>query len=182
MQGLSVEPHELEALRGKLIYLAWHSYRIHATDADDVVQASFATYFEIRDRYPRTEDHSAILIGVFRNKCREHIDRVIREQRRHSEYIRKLAPTTASSVSGPESPGTSVLEDLVREEEGRLILEALSNLRPDARAAFEALLDEDVGRKGLIDRLGLNKNTLDSRLHVYRSELRKLLRQKGLSL
>ena len=35
-------------------------------------------------------------------------------------------------------------------------------------------------RKVLIERYGLNKNTLDSRLHTYRKELRKLLAERGI--
>lgn len=171
-------------IRSKMIGLAWFRYRIPASAAEDVVQSTFAAYFEVRDRYADVADHGALLIGIFRNKCLEHIDRSVREARR----LRRYAETSDAARENPwirprgpaESP--SVVEQLVRDEDRRAIVEALGKLRPHSRELVALTVDEELARPDLIRRLGLNKNTLDSRLHVCRRELRSLLARTGVSI
>lgn len=179
MQGTELGLGELPAIRSKLVYLAWRRYRIASEEAEDVVQTAFATYLEVRDRYSRTDNHAAILVGIFRNKCREYIDRIVREKRRAEGGGNHRLPPAPPETREHE---ISVLEDVVRREEGRLILAALDDLRPEARDLLEQLLEEEGGRQAILKRLSLNKNTLDSRLHAYRAELRRLLLRKGIHI
>ena len=74
------------------------------------------------------------------------------------------------------------LQTRFRERADATVREAvrLADLRPEAREMFRLLVKEEVGRKGLIEHYGLNKNTLDTRLHVFRRELKNLLRKRGL--
>lgn len=181
MHGLDLELQEFQVLRSRLIYLAWRRYRIGNVEAEDIVQASLLTYLEVRDRYGDEENHVGILSGIFRNKCREHIDLSIREKKRLAAPRVRRTADAGSPLIPFDQTAPSALQSLVKREEGRLILEALSQLRPEALEAFHLLLDRDVGRKGLIDRLRMNKNTVDSRLHLYRKELRRLLRARGVS-
>lgn len=172
----------IEDTRSRLIYLAWRRYRIPRELAEDLVQNALATFLEIRDRYERVEEHPRVLTGVFRNKCREYIDASVREQKK----IRELASSADArrelpvATPGGAAPGNGVLDQLVRGEEATIILEALAQLRPEAREMFELIIEDGASRKDLIERYGLNKNTLDSRLHVYRRELKSLLAQRGL--
>lgn len=171
----------IEDTRARLIYLAWRRYRIPKETAEDLVQNALATFIEVRDRYAKVEEHPRVLTGVFRNKCREHIDFRVREQKKFRELAssadaRREIPTVAPDGARPDQ---GVLDQLVRGEEAAIILEALAELRPEAREMFELIVEDGASRKDLIERYGLNKNTLDSRLHVYRRELRTLLARRG---
>lgn len=169
-------------LQERLLYLGWRRYRIPRDLAEDLFQAALLTYLQVRDRYPNLDEHPRILVGIFRNKCREHIDRHVRQEKKrralHDSVRRGDAGT--SVVAPNPSADDGVVEEIVRREEESLILEALSALRPKAREMFRLIVEEGASRKELIERYGLNKNTLDSRLHTYRKELRKLLEQRGI--
>jgi len=163
----------------KLVYLAWHKYRIRRDFSEDIIQIAITTYCEVKERYAGEENQYGILLGIFNKKCLEHIDRSVREKRKFDKYLRRPEVHQANPWLDPEGNGASqgILEDLVNREEGRLILSAISNLRPEAREMFRLLVEEEMGRQGLINHYGVNKNTLDSRLHVFRGELRSLLRK-----
>lgn len=169
-------------LQERLLYLGWRRYRIPRDVGEDVFQAALVTFIEVRGRYPNQDEHSRILVGIFRNKCREHIDRHVRQEKKrralHDSVRRGDAGT--SILSPNATPEDGVVDELMRREEECLILEALSELRPKAREMFRLIVEEGATRKELIERYGLNKNTLDSRLHTYRKELRALLQRRGI--
>ena len=166
----------------RLRYFAWRWYRIPADAADDIAQDAQLTYVEVRSRYEGEGDREDLLLGIFRNKCREWF--ALRARRgRARKAMRDAALTGEAPVPVlPDVPTQqSVLDDMVEREDGRLILEALAALRPKARKMFE-LIREGVTRSELIRRFGVNKNTLDSRLHTYRGELRTALEQRGVHI
>ena len=169
-------------LQERLLYLGWRKYRIPRDVCEDLFQAALLTYIEVRDRYPVLDEHPKILVGIFRNKCREHIDKHVRqEKKRRALHDSVRRGEVGTSVIAPNpSPDDGVVEDLVRREEETLIFEALAELRPEAREMFMLIVNEGISRKELIERYGLNKNTLDSRLHTYRKELRRLLARRGI--
>jgi len=170
-----------ESVRQKLVYLAWRKYRISAEDADDIVQNAAATYCEVRDRYAGEENQYAILIGIFYKKCLEFIDQSQRESRQMQTFCSKADARRESPWLAPEDSREkkSVLGDLVRQEDGRLILSAMAGLRPESRELFRLMVEEEFERKEMIRHFGLNKNTYDTRLRTARLELRDALRQKG---
>ena len=167
----------------KLVFLAWHKYRIRRGDAEDIAQTAIATYCEVRERYEGEENQYGILLGIFNNKCLEFIDRSVREKRRLKSLCETADARRENPWLDPEGRGApkGVLEDLIHREEGRLILAAMAELRPEAREMFQLLARKRLGRKGLLAHYGVNKNTLDSRLHVFRKELRAILREKGVT-
>lgn len=169
-------------LQERLLYIGWRRYRIPRDVCEDLFQAALVTYLEVRDRYPRLEEHPRILVGIFRNKCREHIDRHVRqEKKRRALHDSVRRGEVGTSVLAPNpTADDGIVDELVRREEETLILEALAQLRPPAREMLSLIIEQGLTRKELIDRYGLNKNTLDSRLHTYRKELRKLLAQRGI--
>jgi len=175
------DPVSYARLREKLVFLAWHKYRIRREDAGDIFQSALATYFEVRERYEGESNQGGILVGIFNNKCLEHIDRSVRERKRLKKLMGEADPDRRNAWIDPDgrSAARSVLEQLVNREDRRGILEAIDELRPEAREMFRLLVEEGLGRRGLIEHYDLNKNTLDTRLHVFRRELRKLLRDKG---
>jgi RNA polymerase sigma factor (sigma-70 family) len=174
---------EATRLQDTLFYLACRQYRIPRQIAEDLVQAAFLTYLEVRDSYPNVDEHPRILVGIFRNKCREHIGRSVRQAR--SVRALRTALETRMSVSSTSSADVAekgLLDEMVNREDKFLILEALGELRPKARELFRLIAEEGVSRKELIQRYGLNKNTLDSRLHSFRREFRNLLARRGLEV
>ncbi len=173
-----------DAFEARLMYLAWRWYRIPSDVAEDVLQSALLTYLEVRDRYEDEKEHPVIMVGIFRNKCREYIA----QSTRNAKGMRTLQEAAQgdsgqlSSVRPEGTPEDGVLHRLVEQEDGNIILRALSELRPKAREMLRLIAEEGVTRQELIERYGLNKNTLDSRLHAYRKELRNLLRRKGVAI
>ncbi len=179
-----LESGERAKVEGRLLYLAWRRYRIPSYVAEDLVQSALVTFLEVKDRYPEEQDHARILVGIFRNKCREHVETCVRTERR-SRAIRQAGGASWGRVlHAPDSASgdEGVLEELVRQEDASFLRRALSDLRPSAKEMFRLIVDEGASRKDLIERYGLNKNTLDSRLHTYRREFRQILSRRGIDL
>ena len=183
IQQLS-QPGGLRKIREKLTFLAWRKFRIAEQDAGDILQGTIATYFEVRHRYPPEENHTGILVGIFNNKCLEHIDRSVREAKKIRKFCSDADALREHPRLEPDGRGAaeSTLDEVVRREDAQHILSALADLRPEAREMFRLLVEDEVGRAGLIEHYGLNKNTLDTRLHVFRSELKNLLRKRGIAI
>lgn len=177
------DPGAIERLRGRLVQIAWFRYRIPESDAADVTQTAFLAYLEVRRRYPVAAEHGAILVGIFRKKCLEHIARSVREKRRLKRYCE--SPDAARQnpwirpLHAARSP--SVLDELAVRETGRQILEAIAGLRPGPRRIASLIAHEGYARQDLLSHFGLNANTLDSRLRSCRLQLRGLLRRSGIA-
>ena len=135
-------------------------------------------------RYPKRSEHRVILIGIFRNKCLEHMA----GSRRDVRGMKGLrAAAWAGDADTPVAPrqmtaSEGVLHDLVQGENGRLILEAIAQLRPKAREMFRLIVEKGYSRRDLIRHYGVKKSTLDSRLHAYRQELRAILDERGFKI
>lgn len=157
----------------RLRYFTWRWYRIRGDEADDIVQAAWMTYLEVRSRYAGAESRPDVLLGVLRNKCREHIARRIRKSRVF-KGLRAAAEAgeTAIPVVPTPTPEDGVLAELIHKEDARLIVETLAEARPKVREMFH-LLAMGATRRDLLRRFRVNRNTLDSRLHAYRAELRE---------
>lgn len=154
-----------------MAYLARRRYRFRDDVAQDLVQAALANFVEARDRYAGREDHLEILVGILRNKCREHIRRQLRQTAQHNA-IRDVIP----QAEVPVALAAGVLDDLASREARQLILEALSELRPKAREAFQFL--RDGATRGEV--MELIENTMDSRLRAYRMEFCRILTRCGI--
>ena len=167
----------VEQIRSKLLWLAWARYRVARNEAEDVVQTAFTAYLEVRDRYTAVPDHGALLSGIFRHKCLKHIERSCVERRRMRRYCSTPDAARENPWIRPDRPGQSrsVLEELIRDETRGDIRRAIARLRPSSRRLVSMVVRGRMGRGDLIRALGLNKNTLDSRLHACRTELRRLL-------
>jgi DNA-directed RNA polymerase specialized sigma24 family protein len=163
-----------------LQHLAWRKWRIPRDVVEDLLQNAIVTFLEVRSRYPRPEEHLPILVGIFRNKCREHVEQRVRTNR-VQETLRNLArgPATDVAVQPEKTLRGGVLGEIIRLEEGQQILSALGQMRPEARELFRLIADERVTRKELLQRFKVNPNTLDTRLHTYRKQLKALIAKAG---
>jgi RNA polymerase sigma factor (sigma-70 family) len=172
----------MDALSDSLVRHAWFRYRIGATDAEDLVQAALATYLEAGERFSEVPNHNALLFGIFRNKCLEHIERSVREKRRLRRMCEKADVARDNPWIRPSKPGQapSVLESLIHDEDRRDMADAVASLRPASQRLLLLITDRGMTRREIILETGINRNTLDSRLHVCRNELRERLRERSL--
>jgi RNA polymerase sigma-70 factor (ECF subfamily) len=172
----------MAALAARLVRHARSRYRIGPNEAEDLVQSSVTAYLEGNERYKSVPNQDALLFGIFRLKCLEHIDRSVREQRRMRRMISKPDVARENPWIRPSNAGESpsVLEGLIRDEERREIRLAVASLRPPSRWLVSLIIDDGATRQEMIAITGLNRNTLDSRLHNCRLELRKRLRERSL--
>jgi RNA polymerase sigma factor (sigma-70 family) len=157
-------------------------YRIGPNDAEDLVQSAVATYLEVGSRFTKVTSQNALLFGIFRKKCLEHIERSVREKRRFRRMCERPDVARENPWIRPSRPAQapSVLESLIYDEERRHILEAVAALRPTSRHLASLIADEGLSRQDLIRVTQLNRNTLDSRLHICRADLREQLRERSL--
>jgi RNA polymerase sigma factor (sigma-70 family) len=170
-----------EKVQRKLVYLAWRKYRIGATDAEDIFQNAVATYYEIKDRFDKSDNETAILVGIFYKKCLEHLDARKRESRRIKSITKNLQESGSSAWFTPENvkENRSILGELIRREDGRRILSAMASLKPESQEMFRLMVEEELGRQEMIRHFGVNKNTYDTRLRAARLELKDALQKKG---
>lgn len=168
--------------RGRLLYLAWRWYGISREDAEDLVQAACGAFVEVEYRYPNPDEHPRILVGIYRNICRGYIRRGIQEARNRQRLKQEVEGGSLAPLLRRTSSEDGVLHELVRQENGRLILEALGRARPPAREMFRLITEEGATRADLARHYHVNENTLDSRLHVYRMEVRRDLAGRGLQI
>lgn len=171
------DPEYAARIARKLTQIAWFRYRIPVQQAEDVVQTAFTAFLEVRHRYESVADHPAILVGVFRKKCLEFIDRAVREKRKLDRYCASPDAARENPWIRPARSGEapSVLDEIVHREEREQISQAIRELRPRYRSLVQLLAEKGFDRQKVIEHLRLNKNTVDSRLHVTRRELRRLL-------
>ena len=176
-------PLDVEALAATMIGVARSRYRLRQFDAEDAVQEAFLTFLEIRHRYPRAAEHPAIIVGILKKKCLEHIGAAKRDRLRLQRYCEKPDAARENAWIRPGHAGVApaAVEEVVRAEERELTLDAIRNLKPEARRLTRLITWHEFDRQELIERLELNKNTLDSRLRSCRTQLRRLLNRRGLS-
>lgn len=177
------DPTWIREVERKLHFIARERYRIRHQEAVDLIQSTIETFLQVRERYRRAEEHPRIVVGIFRNKCREHIERAVRSGRRVEELRREIEAGTADlpRIREARRGEGGLIDDMIRREQSAQILNALAALRPEARELFRLITEEGLTRKQLIARLGLNPATFDSRLHTYRKELKRLLEERNRS-
>ncbi len=172
-----------EEIRRRLILIGNFKYRVRDCDAEDIAQTALTAYCEHRERYRDQENQMAILVGIFQKKCLEYIDHACKTTRRLQQIARHCAPDRDSPFK-PERGGTTrpVIDQVIRREDAGRIADALGELKPQVRELFELLVEEGVGRRGLIERYSLKPDTLDSRIRAARLELRTRLKAKGICI
>lgn len=178
------DPETAERTRTQMVRLAQARYSINGNEAEDVVQNAFMAYLEVRHRYDAKSNSHAILFGILFMKCLEHIDRSVREKRRLERYCSTPDAARESVWLRPGSPGEepSAIAQLIRNEDGKLIRRVVNRLRPKSRELAELITRNGLTRQDLIKRLRINQNTLDSRLHACRRELRSLLAEQEIAM
>jgi RNA polymerase sigma factor (sigma-70 family) len=166
------------ALFSKVSFLARARYGIRPQDAEDIFQDSVVTYLAIHERYPPTDNHFGILVGVFHKKSLEFLDSEDRNGRVARRFVARLQADRPVVARG-EDPGGPAVDRVVREEDSALIRAAISTLSDDARELLLALAEGRMSRLDMIQALGVNRNTFDTRLRSVRMRLKRVLADSG---
>jgi len=166
------------ALFSKVSFIARARYGIRPQDAEDIFQDSVVTYLAIHERYPAGDNHFGILVGVFHKKSLEFLDSEDRLGRVAKRFVARLQADRPVVARG-EDPSGPAVERVVRDEDAALIRSAISTLSDDARELLLALAEGRMSRLDMIQALGINRNTFDTRLRNVRMRLKRVLAESG---
>jgi RNA polymerase sigma factor (sigma-70 family) len=165
-------------LFSKLCFIARARYGILPQDAEDIFHEAIVTYLAIHERYPPGDNHFGLLVGVYHKKSLEFLDSQDRRGRVARRFVAKLQADRPVIARG-EDPGGGAVDRVVREEDAALIRSAIAALAPEARELLLTLADGRMTRLELIEALGVNRNTFDTRLRSVRLRLMQVLEQSG---
>ncbi len=166
------------AFVSKVCFLARSRYGIRPQDAEDIFQDSVVTYLAIHERYPPNDNHFGILVGVFHKKSLEFLDGEDRHGRVARRFVARLQADRPSVARG-EDPSGPAVDRVVRDEDAALIRAAIGTLSDDARELLLALAEGRMTRLDMIQALGINRNTFDTRLRSVRLRLKRVLADSG---
>lgn len=166
------------SFRARVCFIARARYGILPQDAEDIFHEAVATYLSIHSRYGDGDNHYGLLVGIFHKKALEHLgarERAGKISRRFTARLRAERPVAARG----EDPKGTTADRLIRDEDARLIREAIDSMNDDAREMLLALAEGQLSRLEMIERLEVNPNTFDTRLRALRLKLRQKLMRSG---
>jgi len=137
-------------------------------DAVDISQDAFVKAYHALESFKQESKFSTWLFGIANNAC---IDHLRKRTRRHSESLDRMIedgcelPTTES---GPET-------QVIRDETGRTIRDALSRLSEKQRAALVMFHYGGLSVKEISENMKRPEGTVKSDLHFARAALRRTL-------
>jgi RNA polymerase sigma-70 factor (ECF subfamily) len=139
---------------------------VSGADADDLVQATFLEVTRAAPRFDVNLSAKSWLLGVATILVRRH----------RRSFARSAARVLAWAHFGYESEqAPSAHDELERNEEQRRFREALDKLSPKKREVFALVVLEEMRGEDAARVLGVPVNTVWTRLHHARRELRSLL-------
>jgi RNA polymerase sigma factor (sigma-70 family) len=165
-------------LFSKLCFVARARYGILPQDAEDIFHEAVVTYLAIHQRYPPQDNHFGILVGVFHKKSLEFLDSQERQGRVTRRFVARLQADRPDVARG-EDPSGPAVDRVVREEDAALIRSAIASLSTEAREFLLTLAEGGTTRLELIEALGINRNTFDTRLRGVRLRLKRTLADSG---
>ncbi len=172
------EPDRSAALFAKVCFLARARYGIRPQDAEDIFHDAIVTYLNVHERYPPRDNHFGILVGIFHKKALEFLGSKERDGRVARRFVMRLQADRPAVARGEDPRGPTV-DHVVRDEDASLIRGVLRTLSDEAREMVLTLAEGRRTRLELIDELGVNRNTFDTRLRSIRLKLRRALEAAG---
>ena len=146
------------------------SRRLGGHDANDAAAEVFLVAWRRIDEVPDGEDALLWLYGVARN--------VVRNASRSRQRRTRLG---AKAASTPSNRGAGVEEIVVRRQEDRLVLQAMSELSDDDQELLRLQLWEELSRAQIAEVLGISTDAVGSRLTRAKKRAAKQLKAAGLS-
>ena len=179
--GLMAALHDEERTRSlvtKLTFMARSRYGLRPDDSEDVFHESVTTYLSIHGRYPPNDNHFGLLVGIFRKKCLEHLGSRERSARITRRFVARIQNERPDIARGEDPKGPTVGR-VIRREDAELIRAAIASLSGEGREMLLTLAEGRKSRLELIEEMGINRNTFDTRLRALRLRLRDTLRRGG---
>ena len=177
MAALNDERRTLE-LKGKVCAGARMRYGIQLHDAEDIFHEAVLTYLVIHGRYSERDNHFGLLVGIFHKKSLEFLGREERQSRVARRMVHNLQANQPELARGEDPRGPAV-ERVIRDEDAELIRGAISGLTEESQEILLDLAEGRISRLEMIDKLGINRNTFDSRLRSLRLKLKQQLTDDG---
>jgi RNA polymerase sigma factor (sigma-70 family) len=140
---------------------------VSASDADDLVQATFLEITRAAARFDPRLAANGWLLGVTTMMIRRHRRSLVRSAARLVEWAR------IARHEPPETPAAIIEGDAAE----RRVARALERLAPKKREAFVLVTLEGMSGEAAAAVLGVPLNTLWTRLHHARRELRAALEE-----
>jgi RNA polymerase sigma-70 factor, ECF subfamily len=142
-------------------------------NVDDVVQEVFVVIHRRLDDYDGRSSMRGWIYGILCNVVREYR----RARRRKEAPLRRLDPETASATSGAAfDPGPA--EAVERQEAAHLLFRILDSLDDEKREVLVLAELEQMNIPEIAQTLGVNVNTLYSRLKAARFALTQAYRRE----
>lgn len=149
---------------------AYCARRVRRQDVDDAVSEVFAVAWRRIDQVPEDGTELYWLYGVARNAIR-NLDRSGRRKLRLDRRLRSLGR------SSPEPPDVQ----LVRSEEVRGVLQALSKLRPTDQEVLRLRMWEELDRHAIAEVFGISPAAADMRINRAVRRMATELRRAGVA-
>jgi RNA polymerase sigma factor (sigma-70 family) len=178
LMGALADDARTASLFAKVCLLARARYGILAQDAEDLFHESVVTYLAVHQRYPPEDNHFGILVGIFHKKCLEFLDHQQRMGRVTQRFVARLVAERPDLARGEDPEGAAV-DRVVRGEDAEMIRAAIASLSAEAREMLLTLAEGRMTRLELVEVLGINRNTFDTRLRGVRLRLRRVLADNG---
>ena len=126
---------------------------------EDAAQDVFVAVHGGLERFEGRSKITTWLYGIARHVAREHVRRHIRERREADE----MAAIPVAPVGTPE-------DEVRAAESRRVLLDLLAQLEPSKREVLALVEIEQIPVKDVAEMLGLNENTVWSRLRLARRD------------
>ena len=162
----------------RVCFIARARYSILPQDAEDIFHDAVATYLSVHARYDGNDNHYGLLVGIFHKKALEHLGARDRAGRMARRFVTRLQSERPVAARGEDPNGTTA-EIVVREEDAKLIRDAIDSMHEEGRELLLSLAEGRLSRLEMIERLDINANTFDTRLRALRLKLRRKLLRHG---
>jgi RNA polymerase sigma factor (sigma-70 family) len=140
---------------------------VQACDADDLVQTTFLEVVHAAPRFDPSLPARSWLMGIATMMVRRHRQSIGRTLARLGTWLTR----TTGTVAPPQTPA----EVLASDENTRRLLAALDTLSPKKREVFALVVLEELSGEEAARALAIPVNTVWTRLHHARRELRAAL-------
>jgi RNA polymerase sigma-70 factor (ECF subfamily) len=155
-----------------------YAYRfLHDWDAArDIYQQTFLNIFQKRRQYRETARFSTYAYRIAHNLCQNELRRA--EYRRTTSLERgvKVGDEAAGAAQWLSDGGDGPLEPLSRQEQDRLLHEAVAELDPMYREVIALRIFEGLAFKEIAEIAGVGESTIKSRMRYALAYLERALR------
>jgi len=144
--------------------------------ARDIYQQTFLNLFQKRLQYRETAKFSTYVYCIAHNLCQNELRRAGRRRTTSLERAVAGGDDQASATEWLSDQGGEPAEPLSREEEDRLLHEAIDRLDPIYREVISLRMFEGLPFREIADIAGVGESTVKSRMRYALAYLDKALR------